>query len=174
MAAELPSDITGALEVPSRAAVHLGNARLFVLSAMAFALSALWGAMLTLVVPIQVEDILRRSGMPAEQIVADKSSALAFVVASGAIVALVVPPFAGALSDRCTHSLGRRRPYIIAGVVITVAGLAAMAAPGSLLVYAAAYLIMQAGSNAAVAAYSGFIPTLCHRSSAAMPAAGSG
>ena len=152
MAAELPSGITGALGVPSRTAVRLGNVRLFVLSAMAFALSALWGAMLTLVVPIQVEDILRRSGMPAEQIVADKSSALAFVVASGAIVALVVPPFAGALSDRCTHPLGRRRPYIIAGIVITVAGLAAMATPPSLLVYAAAYLNMQPATNATEAA----------------------
>jgi MFS family permease len=160
MAAELPSDMTSAIEVPSRATVHLGNARLFVISAMSFALSALWGALLTLVVPIQVEDILRRSGMAPDQIVAYKSSALGLVVASGAIVALVVPPFIGALSDRCTLPLGRRRPYIIGGILITLGGLVGMVTPPSLLVYGAAYLVVQAGSNAAVAAYSGFIPDL--------------
>lgn len=123
-------------------------------------MGALWGAVLTLVAPIQVEDILRRSGETAQQIAADKSSALGFVVASGALLALVLPPLVGAISDRSTHPLGRRRPFMIGGTLVTVLGTVAMIAPPTLLVYGLGYLVMQAGSNGAVAAYSAFVPDL--------------
>jgi len=129
-------------------------------STFAFALGALWGAVLTLVAPIQVEDILRRSGETAQQIAADKSSALGFVVASGAILALVLPPFVGAMSDWSTHPLGRRCPFMIGGIVVTIAGTLVMIVPPNLFVYGLGYVVMQAGSNGAAAAYSCFVPDL--------------
>jgi MFS family permease len=131
----------------------------FLISHFSF-LVCLWGAVLTLVAPIQVEDILRRSGETAQQIAANKSSALGFVVASGAVVALALPPLVGAISDRSAHPLGRRRPFMVGGTLVTLLGTVAMIAPPSLFVYGLGYLVMQAGSNSAVAAYSGFVPDL--------------
>ena len=160
MAADAPATAAPAGAVKTRLETHLGQVQFFAISAMAFALSTLWGSLLTLIAPIQVEDILRRSGLTAAEVEAQKPGALGLVVAAGAIVALIVPPLVGALSDRSTHRLGRRRPFIIGGILVTLAGLVVMMTPPSLLVYALGYLLMQAGSNAAGAAYNGIIPDL--------------
>jgi MFS family permease len=153
-------EATPAGVVPAEAAAlpHLSNGQLFAISAMPFALSALWGALLTLIVPLQVEDLLRRSGLSAEQVTDKKTAYLGAVVAVGALMALIVPPLVGALSDTTTARLGRRRPFIIGGVLITVLGLLGMMTPANLGIYTAAYLLLQGGSNAAAAAYAGFIP----------------
>jgi MFS family permease len=137
---------------------HLNNAQLFAISAMPFALSALWGSLLTLFVPLQVEDLLRRSGLTPQQVTDQKTAYLGAVVAVGSLTALIVPPLVGALSDSTTNRLGRRRPWVIGGVLITVLGLFGMMTPANLWIYTAAYLLVQAGSNAAAAAYAGFIP----------------
>jgi MFS family permease len=95
--------------------------------------------------------------------------------------------FAGALSDRCAHTLGRRRPFIIVGVGINVVGLFLMDlafksmprvyVPASqhvhgwgvqmlllgsptFLVFLACYVVVQFGNNVASAAFSGIIPDL--------------
>ncbi len=161
MAAQIPVNAPRTLVSAARLeTAHLGHAQMFALSAMWFALSVLWGSLLTLIIPIQVEDMLRRSGLTAAQVEEQKAGILGLVVAAGAIVALVIPPIVGSLSDRSTHRLGRRRPYVIGGVAVTLVGLLGMIAPNNLLIYSAAYLLMQAGSNAAVAAYQGVIPDL--------------
>lgn len=151
-----------ALPTPARAEAaalpHLSNRQLFAISAMPFALSALWGSLLTLIVPLQVEDLLRRGGLTPAQVTDQKTAYLGAVVAAGALMALVVPPLVGALSDRTTNRLGRRRPWVIGGVLITVLGLFGMMTPATLWIYTLAYLLVQGGSNAAAAAYAGFIP----------------
>ncbi len=148
-----------AVPAPDEAALpHLSNGQLLAISAMPFALSALWGALGTLIVPLQVEDLLRRSGLTAQQVTDQKTAYLGLVVAVGALTALVVPPLVGALSDTNTARLGRRRPYVIGGVFITILGLLGMMTPANLGIYTAAYLLLQGGSNTAAAAYAGFIP----------------
>ncbi|HMA33311.1 MAG TPA: MFS transporter, partial [Chloroflexia bacterium] len=112
MAVELPAGPPQAIPAGTRPAPYLGHGQMFAISAMWFALSVLWGSILTLIAPIQVEDILRRTGLSAADITQQKSFYLGLVVAAGAVVALVIPPIVGALSDRSTHRLGRRRPYI--------------------------------------------------------------
>ena len=69
-----------------------------------FAVNFLWGALLTIVIPSQVRAIVGQEG---------KEAALGSVLAAGAIIAMITQPIFGALSDRCTHKLGRRRPYDI-------------------------------------------------------------
>jgi MFS family permease len=113
--------------------------------------------------------------------------ALSFISAASSIVAVLVPLFAGALSDRCTHPLGRRRPFIIVGVAINLLGLFFMAlsyrhagvlnanlghepsalesikaivSSGGFLLFILAYMVVQFGNNLATAAYSGLIPDL--------------
>ncbi|MDT0328721.1 MFS transporter [Nocardiopsis lambiniae] len=53
----------------------------------------------------------------------DKETALAWVTGIGALVATLGTPLAGALSDRTTGPLGRRRPWVLLGAVLGGIGL---------------------------------------------------
>ena len=68
---------------------------------------------------------------------ADKETVLAWVTGVGAAMAMVATPLAGALSDRTTGPLGRRRPWVLVGAVLGGAGLAVLgtqeSVPGVLL-----------------------------------------
>jgi MFS family permease len=148
------------------------------ISAYWFATNFLWGALLVIMLPNEMRQLA-----PYYRV-----SALGLITAISAVVALVVPLIVGALSDRCISKYGRRRPFIVAGVIVNVIGLLAMAwafstAPqigspahgakpgqwetvGVLLGNAGfvrfllAYIIVQLGNNIASAAYSGIIPDL--------------
>ena len=49
-----------------------------------------------------------------------KNTYLATMRVVGLAVAMMVQPMAGMLSDRCTHPLGRRRPYILGGTLVNL------------------------------------------------------
>ncbi|MCC7229469.1 MAG: MFS transporter [Fimbriimonadaceae bacterium] len=142
------------------------------ISAFWFATNFHWGAMLILLLPNQV-----RTMVPEH-----RATVLGLLTGVAAIVALVVPLIAGALSDRCASPMGRRKPYILWGSIINVVGLGLMCAayygtkpvpigaaknafvaiaqsPG-LILYFFAYIVVQFGNNVATSAYSGFIPDL--------------
>lgn len=53
----------------------------------------------------------------------DKETALAWVTGVGALMATLGTPLAGALSDRTTGPLGRRRPWVLLGAVLGGVGL---------------------------------------------------
>lgn len=55
-----------------------------------------------------------------------KESALAWVTGVGALVATLGTPLAGALSDRTTGPLGRRRPWVLLGALLGAVGLIAL------------------------------------------------
>lgn len=145
------------------------------MSAFWFATNFLWGAMFVVMLPDEMKAMA-----PAY-----KATALGWLSGLGSIVALVVPLVVGAVSDRCTSRLGRRRPFIIGGVAVNLLGLALMmwafsthvpisgagdlgywAAVGRLLTHSTfvlfllAYMLVQLGNNVATAAYSGVIPDL--------------
>lgn len=54
---------------------------------------------------------------------AGKVGSYAWVSMMGAISGIVIAPLAGALSDRTTGRLGRRRPWLLAGSLVCVATL---------------------------------------------------
>jgi MFS family permease len=145
------------------------------ISAYWFATNFLWGALLTIMLPAEAKHMAPQY----------RVTALAILTGLSAVVALFVPLVAGALSDRCSHPLGRRRPYIAAGVAINVAGLFLMhltyrnsgrimgdphANTGeifrilitnpSFYSFLLAFMVVQFGNNVASAAYSGIIPDL--------------
>jgi MFS family permease len=153
-----------------RSAEHLA------ISAYWFATNFLWGALLVLMLPNEVKKLA-----PAYN-----ANAIGLLTGLSAVVALVVPLIVGALSDRCTSRWGRRRPYIVVGVLVNLVGLAMMAGayesatpvpsigadPGywavvrlllshsSFLLFLLSYIVVQLGNNIASAAYSGVIPDL--------------
>src|SRR5436190_10254413 len=55
---------------------------------------------------------------------AHKATALAVVTGTGALVAVLVGPIAGAMSDSTTLRYGRRRTWIVVGSLLGCAGLA--------------------------------------------------
>ncbi|RYG19507.1 MFS transporter [bacterium] len=142
------------------------------ISAYWFATNFMWGALLTIMLPAEVEKIAPYSSVPA----------LAILTGISAIIALVVPLIAGALSDRCAHPWGRRRPFMAVGIVTNLVGLVLLAltfaigarspipkgdisiwgliATPSFLGFLVAYLVVQFGNNITSAAYSGIIPDL--------------
>ncbi|WP_370080693.1 MFS transporter [Streptacidiphilus sp. MAP12-16] len=82
---------------------------------------------------------------------AHKSTALAWVTGIGALVAVVVNPLAGALSDRTVSRFGRRRPWIVGGALAGAAGLAFTAAQHTVPGVAVGWCLAQAGLNAMLA-----------------------
>jgi MFS family permease len=142
------------------------------ISAYWFATNFMWGALLTIMLPAQVRSMAPFYRVPA----------LSLLTGLSALVALIVPLIAGALSDRCASPFGRRRPFMVAGMAINLVGLGLMAALyanaepilhvphrhawGVLLTnptflgFLAAYMIVQFGNNITSAAYSGLIPDL--------------
>lgn len=82
------------------------------------------------------------------------------VAASGGVLAVVVPPAVGTLSDRLTTRFGRRRPIIVAGLLGNLLGLLIMGTAGTWGALLAGYLVIQLFNGSATAAYAGLIPDL--------------
>ena len=78
----------------------------------------------------------------------------------GLILAMVIQPLAGALSDGTRSRWGRRRPWIVAGTLFDLAFLAGMALAAGFWGLAVAYILLQVASNAAHGPAQGIIPDL--------------
>jgi MFS family permease len=141
------------LEAPVPAAAHpepqgqLG--RLSALTAYWLGLSVLWGSLSTIVLPRLVEQMV-----PA----AVKTSALSLVAGLQAVVAIIVQPVAGAASDRVATPWGRRRPFIVAGVLAQLFFLVLLARAGAFWGVLVVMLVIELASNVAQGPYQGLLP----------------
>jgi MFS family permease len=82
---------------------------------------------------------------------ADPASVVGSVLPIGALGALIGNPIFGALSDATRTRWGRRKPWLLAGILGLLAGLAWVAVSSSVLELTFAWLICQLASNAASA-----------------------
>jgi MFS family permease len=103
---------------------------------------------LQVLLPNQVEDVAG----------ADKTTALGVVTGVGALVAVLVGPIAGALSDATTARTGRRHTWIAAGALLGCAGLALLSGQRSLIGLTLAWCIAQAGLNTLQAGLTAIVP----------------
>lgn len=87
-----------------------------------------------------------------------KERSLGLIVAFGALVALVANPLFGRLSDRTTSRFGRRRPWLIGGVLGGSAGLMLIALVPTVPAVVAGWCIAQMSFNATLSALSATIP----------------
>lgn len=130
------------------------------LSVYWFALSLLWGGMISIVIQHIVA-----------QISPDKKDLyLGYTLAIGALVSTVVGLVIGTISDRSRWKMGRRRPYIIVGSVMTVPALLWLGAIGTavpdirlipLLIFD--FCLIQFWTNIGTAPYQAFVPDLVHK-----------
>jgi Na+/melibiose symporter-like transporter len=116
-----------------------------------FGLAFMWNALHPIVLPA----LLLRS-VPESL----KNTYLGGMTFAGLILAMVIQPLAGALSDRTCSRWGRRRPWILAGTLFDLVFLAGMALAAGFWGLAAAYVLLQITSNAAHGPAQGLIPDL--------------
>src|SRR5271166_246766 len=119
-----------------------------------FALFANWLTVVPVIVPDQITAILGPDAAAKEGISGS-------ILAIGAFMALVMAPVAGAFSDRVRNARGRRRPFLLAGMIGTCIGLALLVpfgAGSSIVLYALAILNLQFWWNWACGPYAGLIP----------------
>lgn len=117
----------------------------------AFAYATLWLALLT---PAMITLALRIRQLVPEA-AAQTSS---WVLAVGALVALVSNPVFGALSDRSRSRFGRRRPFLAFGVVAGCAALALIGLAPSVPIVLLGWCLAQVAYNAALAAIVAIVP----------------
>ena len=88
----------------------------------------------------------------------DKTTALGIITGAGALVAVLVGPIAGALSDATTARSGRRHTWIVAGALLGCAGLALLAGQRTLLGLTLGWCVAQAGLNTLQAGLTAIVP----------------
>ncbi len=89
---------------------------------------------------------------------ANKFTNLAIATVVGVLAAVITNPIAGALSDRTTSRLGRRRPWFIAGSLLSAVTLAFMANSASFVALVVWWAIFHIAANAILAGLSAVVP----------------
>ena len=127
---------------------RLGTGRLIAINAMWLGQGAHWPPITFQLVPVAAFVI---AGSSADLLIGRVSSA-------GNLFALMAPILAGWLSDRTSTRWGKRRPWLVAGTAVNLAGLGLLAFAGSQLTLAFAYMLVQLAFNLAGGAYAAVIP----------------
>jgi MFS family permease len=114
-----------------------------------FSLSFQGGALLGIAIPSQVLDV--GTG-------ATKTTTLALLGGFAGLITTITQPITGVLSDLSAGRWGRRRPYLVSGVILDIIGLAIMARAANLAMLFAGFLPAALGSAVSGAAYQAYIP----------------
>ncbi len=89
-----------------------------------------------------------------------EGTALFGLTIGGSLVALLVQPTIGSLSDYTISRWGRRKPYILVGSILDVVFLYGIAVSNGLLAIAAFVILLQFSSNFAQGPFQGYVPDL--------------
>lgn len=130
---------------------HLRGLDYLIINSYWFGLTFLWNGMHLIILPAVllefVPDALKGTYL----------GAMTFV---GLIVAMLMQPVSGALSDHTTLRWGRRRPWILAGALGSFLSLFVLGIAPTYVVLALGYLLLQLCSNVAHGPLQGLIPDL--------------
>jgi Na+/melibiose symporter-like transporter len=118
---------------------------------LGFAVTALWQSLHTIILPLRLLDFVPE---------AQKNTYLGLMTLTGLLLAAVIQPIAGAVSDRSVFKWGRRRPFILWGIIIALLVLPGIGLAGSFAVLFVVYCLLQAAGNTAQGPYQAFIPEL--------------
>jgi MFS family permease len=87
-----------------------------------------------------------------------QTTLFSLILAGGSVFAVLTNPIVGMLSDRTASRWGRRRPWYVAGAILTVLNLLVMAYAPSLLVVAVGYIVLQVPINMLHVALAAIMP----------------
>ena len=85
---------------------------------------------------------------------------LFMLTVGGTIIAMLVQPTIGSISDYTMSRWGRRKPYIFIGSILDLVFLAGIATSNELVAIAAFYALLQFSSNFAQGPFQGYVPDL--------------
>jgi MFS family permease len=140
-----------------RPTAPLSWADLLSVSAYWLAITTLMGALSVIIIPRFVEAVVGPSSEPLA------APAGALLTIPGVLIAILVQPTVGAISDHTRTRLGRRKPYILAGTLLDMVFLAFAAwafINGNYWAFMAAVVLLQFSSNFAQGPYQGYVPDL--------------
>jgi MFS family permease len=109
----------------------------------------MWGSLNIQILPHRIPQLVGDSM---------QGTAIGAIVFVGLAVAIIVQPVAGALSDRSRFRWGRRRPYMLAGLVATIPFLIIIGLSENYLLFFVAVIGLQIAANTAHGPYQGIIP----------------
>lgn len=142
--------------IPGEATAQLSTRRQVTLSVLWFGLNFQTAALFAIVLPVQILLFVT----PGQVGNAQQAVLLGWLSVLGGLVSLFLPPLVGALSDRTSVTLGRRRPYVLVGTAIELLGAWVLATPSNLGFLLAGLLIFEVGNNVCTAGYQGMLPDL--------------
>jgi MFS family permease len=122
---------------------------LIVLNAYWVGLSFMWNSLHVMILPALLLLMVPESL---------KNTYLGLLTFSGLVIAMIVQPVSGAISDQWVSPLGRRRPLIILGTAFDFLFLAVLAWTGGLAWLAIGYFGLQLSSNLAHGPLQGLLP----------------
>ena len=76
---------------------------------------------------------------------------LGYITGSGSVVVMIITPIIGILSDRTRTRLGRRRPWVLGGMLVGIVSLFVMGSAPSVLLLGAGWILAQIGWGTALA-----------------------
>jgi MFS family permease len=121
------------------------------MNAYFFGMSFMWNAIHPIILPALLLHFVQESL---------KNTYLGGMTFAGLVLAMIVQPVAGGLSDATRSRWGRRRPWLFVGNLLCMVCLTGMALAGSFLGLVIAYLCLQIASNCAHGPAQGLIPDL--------------
>lgn len=105
-----------------------------------FMVLAQFGVFVAFITPLAISLAIRVAQLaPAHQ------EYLGYITGAGALAVMITGPFLGVASDRTRTSIGRRRPFMIAGTLLGVVSLVVMAQAPSVLILGAGWVLAQLG-----------------------------
>jgi Na+/melibiose symporter-like transporter len=116
-----------------------------------FALTALWQSLHTIILPLRLLDFIPE---------AEKNTYLGLLTLCGLLLAMLVQPIAGALSDCSGIKWGQRRPYILIGGVAAICIIPGVGLASSFATIFVVYCLLQLATNTAQGPFQAFIPDM--------------
>lgn len=89
-----------------------------------------------------------------------KTLGLSVIIGAGAVAGIVSTPIFGSLSDRTTGRFGRRRPWLVLGMIVALAGVLIVGFAPSVQLAALGSVIAQVGFSASGVAFLSIIPDM--------------
>ncbi len=133
----------------------MNTAFFFRISIFWLGLSYMWGALNIQFLPYHIPQIV-----PVHL----QGTAIGLIVFVGLLTAIAVQPIAGAISDRATFKVGRRRPFMVVGIFLSIPLVIVVGISDSLSLLLITVIFLQIAANVAQGPYQGIIPDLVNPS----------
>ncbi len=118
---------------------------------LGFGLSVFLSSFNSIVLPVRLLDIVPETM---------KNTYLGYLTFAGLVIAMIVQPIIGRISDNSRFAWGRRRPFILTGILLAIFLVPGIGFWESYTVIFINWCLLQAATNTAQTSYQSFIPDL--------------